>query len=105
MTLAERIQSYLLNGGLFNPEMMDHEKVGALLLDLREYIKPRPQYSAPFNTRLLAWFGGKWTIGTRYRSVNGETWWLEECNASDFHGIPDRIEPTHWLPLPEPHAA
>lgn len=36
MSLIERIQDYLANGGLFNPEMMEHDKVRALLLDCRE---------------------------------------------------------------------
>lgn len=34
--LLARIQSYLGNGGLFNPEMMEHEKVRDLLIDCRE---------------------------------------------------------------------
>ena len=35
-TLLERINDYLQNGGLFNPEMMEHDKVRDLLLDCRE---------------------------------------------------------------------
>lgn len=34
--LLSRIQSYLGNGGLFNPEMMEHDKVRDLLIDCRE---------------------------------------------------------------------
>ena len=34
----ERINDYLSCGGLFNPELMEHEKVRALLLDCREEI-------------------------------------------------------------------
>ncbi len=37
--LLKRIQSYLENGGLFNPEMMEHDKVRDLILDLREYLE------------------------------------------------------------------
>lgn len=33
--LHARITDYLGNGGLFNPEMMDHDKVRDLLLDCR----------------------------------------------------------------------
>jgi len=40
--LIERIQSYLENGGMFNPELMEHEKVRKLLLDCREYITNHP---------------------------------------------------------------
>jgi len=38
MTLEERINEYLITGGLFNPEFMDHSKVRDLLLDCREEI-------------------------------------------------------------------
>lgn len=34
-TLEQRVADYLGNGGLFNPEMMDHDKVRDLILDLR----------------------------------------------------------------------
>jgi hypothetical protein len=33
--LCERITNYLANGGLFNPESMEHDKVRTLLLDCR----------------------------------------------------------------------
>ena len=36
--LLNRIQDYLGNGGLFNPECMEHDKVGKLILDFREYL-------------------------------------------------------------------
>ena len=36
--LRSRIQSYLGNGGLFNPEFMEHDKVRDLILDFREYL-------------------------------------------------------------------
>ena len=38
LNCRERINDYLSCGGLFNPEMMEHEKVRALLLDCREEI-------------------------------------------------------------------
>lgn len=34
-----RITNYLLIGGLFNPELMEHEKVSKLLQDSRDRIK------------------------------------------------------------------
>lgn len=37
--LLSRIQNYLCNGGLFNPEMMEHEKVRDLIMDCRDYIE------------------------------------------------------------------
>jgi hypothetical protein len=36
--LYDRIQNYLGNGGLFNPEMMEHDKVRSLLMDIRDTI-------------------------------------------------------------------
>ena len=38
LNCRERINDYLSCGGLFNPEMMEHEKVRELLLDCREEI-------------------------------------------------------------------
>ena len=36
--LLNTIQDYLGNGGLFNPECMEHEKVRDLILEVREYL-------------------------------------------------------------------
>ena len=36
--LQDRITEYLCAGGLFNPEMMEHEKVRELLMDIRDYL-------------------------------------------------------------------
>lgn len=36
--ILSRIQNYLGNGGLFNPEMMEHDKVRELILDCRDEI-------------------------------------------------------------------
>ena len=42
--LVGRIREYLANGGLFNPELMDHEKVRDLLMDVMEHlIKEEPK--------------------------------------------------------------
>lgn len=49
-TCRERINNYLGNGGLFNPELMEHQKVRDLLLDCREEImdlqRARDRYHA-----------------------------------------------------------
>lgn len=37
--LVKQITVYLSNGGLFNPEMMDHDKVRNLLMDCRDRIE------------------------------------------------------------------
>lgn len=36
--MKERITEYLIAGGLFNPELMEHDKVRNLLMDARDYI-------------------------------------------------------------------
>lgn len=36
--IRDRITDYLGNGGLFNPELMEPEKVRDLLMDVREVI-------------------------------------------------------------------
>lgn len=37
--LLSRIQSYFGNGGLFNPEYMEHDKVRDLFLDILKYLR------------------------------------------------------------------
>lgn len=39
--LLHRIKDYLCAGGLVNPEMMEHDKVRDLLLDVREYLRDK----------------------------------------------------------------
>jgi hypothetical protein len=36
--VEERIMEYLAVGGLFNPELMDHDEVRSIMLDCREAI-------------------------------------------------------------------
>lgn len=38
MTVEDQITDYLSNGGLFNPEMMNHEQVRDLLMVCRDEI-------------------------------------------------------------------
>ena len=37
--LVERIDNYLTNGGLFNPEAMEHDKVRQLLIECQNHLK------------------------------------------------------------------
>jgi hypothetical protein len=37
--VPDRITKYLGNGGLFNPELMDHEAVRDILIDARDVIE------------------------------------------------------------------
>lgn len=39
MEILNRIKNYLGNGGLFNPELMDHQKVMDLIIDSRDVIE------------------------------------------------------------------
>ena len=36
--LSDRITEYLTKGGLCNPELMEHNKVRDLLIEIREYL-------------------------------------------------------------------
>jgi hypothetical protein len=36
--LSQRITEYLASGGLFNPELMEHDKVRDLLIDCRDFL-------------------------------------------------------------------
>lgn len=40
--LRRQIQSYLGNGGLWNPEAMEHDKVRQLIMDFRDYLDGKP---------------------------------------------------------------
>ena len=42
--VVEKIKEYLLNGGLFNPELMNHTEVRNLLLDAAEEITRLEEY-------------------------------------------------------------
>lgn len=45
--LLERITNYLSNGGLFNPEYMNHQEVQRLLIDIRDYLNQPPVSTFP----------------------------------------------------------
>lgn len=53
---VQRIREYLSVGGLFNPEMMDHEKVRNLLLEIKDYLdmKHDPTNQSPEESRFWA---------------------------------------------------
>jgi hypothetical protein len=36
--LKEEIENYLSNGGIFNPEAMEHDKVRQLLIECRNFL-------------------------------------------------------------------
>lgn len=36
--IQDSITNYLVNGGLFNPELMDHDKVRDLLIQIRDSV-------------------------------------------------------------------
>lgn len=38
MSILDKLTEYFLHGGLYNPEMMEHEKVRDLLIEAREEI-------------------------------------------------------------------
>lgn len=50
--LIDRIREYLGNGGLFNPELMDHDKVRDLLVDVKSFLEK--SFSLEEATELLS---------------------------------------------------
>lgn len=55
--ISERITDYLSSGGLFNPELMDHQAVRDLMLMAREeidelYAAAYPELPAPQDVKL-----------------------------------------------------
>jgi hypothetical protein len=42
--LSERITNYLASGGLWNPDLMDHDKVRQLLMDCRTHLDSAPAW-------------------------------------------------------------
>jgi len=42
--LVDRITQYLSAGGLFNPELMEHQKVRDLLIDCRKALNERTNH-------------------------------------------------------------
>ena len=45
--LRDRIQAYLIGGGLFNPELAIHDNVRDLIMDFREYLDAQELANAP----------------------------------------------------------
>ena len=56
--LGARITNYLENGGLFNPEMMEHDKVRQLLIDCRDELnslsQTRPEIAESSSRQAIA---------------------------------------------------
>ncbi len=42
--LVDRITQYLSSGGLFNPELMEHQKVRDLLIDCRKALNEQSNF-------------------------------------------------------------
>jgi len=76
--ISERISNYLRSGGLFNPELMEHDKVRHLLIDVYDRIKEMEH-----DKKRLDWLQqkfGMWHQGNVLDIMNDE--W--RC-SSGFH--------------------
>lgn len=51
--VPRRVTEYLANGGLFNPEFMDHEAVRHILIDARDVIEIIARDAPDLETRAL----------------------------------------------------
>lgn len=112
LTLAQQIEQYLSNGGFFNPEQMEHDKVCDLLLRCREALvasheqaqRWQPIETAPKDgTRIICW-------GPNLKVAECEWRYEAKRGFSEMRGwfrsnqCPE-VQPTHWMPLPPPPAA
>lgn len=111
---AERITEYLSLGGLFNPEMMNHDAVSALLIDCRAELSRLSALvawqdieTAPKDgTRILIEFvhaNAKFSpdpVGEGWIAVH-EAYWLDH-NAGGWTWYGLSGVATRWLPLPTP---
>jgi len=52
-TITEQITEYLTSGGLFNPELMPHEKVRDLLVDCRDELNRIHKLELDFHFQML----------------------------------------------------
>ena len=85
--LRARIDDYLQAGGLFNPEMMNHEKVRTLLMDCRAALAA----SASETEKLPAkWRSEEWCASTMTDDRPAEEICASELEAAlkaDRHGV------------------
>lgn len=83
-----RVTEYLSNGGLFNPELMDHEAVRNMLIDARDVIEitAREKATPPPDSPLMA-AARKVVEARRY---SGDDGWDKLKNAiSELEGVID----------------
>lgn len=105
--LINRATEYLANGGLFNPELMDHEKVRDLIYQMRneiaalkkeleiargarQWIKCEDRMPE-YNEKIL-------TSGIHGRAtgtLSGQGWVIDGYLRAGSEN------PNHWMPLPE----
>jgi hypothetical protein len=123
--LADRITAYLAGGGLFNPELANHDAVRDLLIECRDALSPQPVAPEPQwqpietapkdgRTLLLGYFNAhyKWrTLRGSWMSADyiAENWedpdtgtegWHETSVEADDPPNCWYTDPTHWMPLP-----
>lgn len=107
--LIQRIDSYLGNGGFFNPEQMDHKMVRTLIIDVRQHLIDWPALDGWIDVKDSLPEHGQEVVASyvgvyRCRIV---TFWKDSGGSAHF-GVP--FEPdnkgsqpaTHWMPLPKP---
>lgn len=63
-TVVGRITAYLAGGGLFNPELANHDAVRQLLIDAREELKAERERS--FQAGRIAYRGFSYGVGSQW---------------------------------------
>ena len=78
-----RIRDYLASGGLFNPELMEHEKVRDLLMACAKCIKELQED----NLLDKSAFGGVIRANDELRADKDRIDWLEQQRKIKFSGV------------------
>lgn len=81
--LINRITEYLCNGGLFNPEYMNHAEASKLLMDIRDYLKSIPVTDIPSPIPSVPMTG---------------TWRENKCPVCGLTGANGYVCPNHNCP-------
>ena len=96
--ITNRITEYLSNGGLFNPESMNHEEVRNLLMEIREYLMQidfgveDASIEVGSRIKVISGFnvGAKGTVN--YIEPTGRMWVRRDGASSDVFYHPEEVK-------------
>ena len=94
--LIERITDYLVSGGLFNPELAEHDKVRNLLVDCREALLPQISQTTSPGSNIEFYDGEPWDRQPKPTTVTYST---TSSPVRFFAGDPQILESGHCSPV------